>query len=240
MTRARYHGIAVLAVLAALFGACAKGDTVVLVRIQGTVSGSIDHLNVTAVIGIDSQHLRIARSTAPGSLIVLPAAFTLQIPRAKTGGLRVTVVASNAQGQELGRGVGEFPRLNVGSNQTMIVTLGLTPGAGADAGRDGAMDAVDVASDRVIETLPVTPDGMTGDGPSDGGVDSAVDAAIDAAQDMPNLLDVPADASPDAGVDAPVDTVPDAVPDAAPDAAPDAELDATSPDQATEAAPQDT
>jgi hypothetical protein len=163
----------VLAALGGLLGAaCGSADTVVLVGVQGMTPRPIRQLQVSATVGPQSRALRVPEQ--PGDPIFLPTNFSLQIPRALRGSLKVAVTAIDETGQPMASGEGVLAALVAGTRNDVTVVLGGTADGGApDAAPDAGVDA----------EVPDAP-------AADAGVDAAPDAENDAA---------PPDVEPDEG-----------------------------------------
>jgi len=185
----------VLALVAGLEPSCGSPDTVVLVGVQGTTS-ALGQLAVEATVGAETRSLHVP--DPPGAPFFLPTNFTLQIPRAVTGTLRVTVTALDTAGRAIASGMGMIP-LVAGKRNELTLTIGASAAdggpddAGADAAPDAAMpDLPDAAEDRTDDAASV--DAGTIDAGSDASIDTASDRGGDAAAGD-GMPDGPSDAA---------------------------------------------
>jgi hypothetical protein len=201
-TRRIYAALAALS--AALGAACGSPDTVVLVGVRGATSRPLRQLQVLAMVGGESRTLLVP--DPPGDPFFLPTNFSLQLPRALGGQLRVTVTAFEDGGRAIGSGSSSL-ELRVGARNELAVMLDPVPPPDADGGRDAALDAspADAApadapsgasSDLLdpADTSTPVPDAVpdtAAEGPGDGGADGPRDT----------LGDLPGDGLPDARLD---------------------------------------
>jgi hypothetical protein len=176
---------AVLATLGAALApaaACTPADSVVLVQVQGAVAVPIHQLAVEVKVGSQTRSLRVPEQ--PTASFFLPTNFSLQIPRAVTGSLRVAVTAVDEGGATIATGSGTLPELAVGLTDEMEVVLGpVAPGGGSpDA---GALDTG--APDTTPDEAPPLPVDVTHDaGPPDA---SSPDVAPEATTDAGAVSD---------------------------------------------------
>ncbi len=156
---------AVLATLGAALGpgaACTSPDSVVLVQVRGAVAVPIRQLAVEATVGGQTRSLRVPDQ--PAAPFFLPTNFSLQIPRAVSGSLRVAVTAFDEGGRTIGTGSGTLPELAVGLTDEMEVVLGPVVGDGGapDAGGPEA-SAPDAVPDAAADEAPPLPVDITHD-----------------------------------------------------------------------------
>lgn len=191
---------ALVATSLSMVSACGDPDTVVLVRVVGSASGSIAQLSVTVAAEGEMRTFSVPEDKRA---IVLPTSFTLQIPPGRGSAVTIGVRALDAAGNVVADGSLtasdlDISKQNVVTIQISPVTVGLPDGGGP---RDANVNEPDAS--------PIS-DGMgalDANGPMgfDGGVD--VGAPLDAAPlpDAAERLDAAApDAAPDAEADADV------------------------------------
>lgn len=181
--------------LAAGTSSCSNSKTVVLVKVEGTVTGVYElHVKVTA--GALTTSIFVKSPT--GGEIDLPSDFTLEMDRSRQGALDMTIDARDKDKVVLATGSAGLAAIVVGEENNLTVVLGAPPppppdgggetDAGTDAGEDAAtpMDAeVDAGA-----AMDAGADGGAADVGDDGGdpvgldAPGLVDAELDVADDV--------------------------------------------------------
>ncbi len=188
----------------ALTAAGCGPDSVVVITVTGPSGVAIDHFDGTVSVGADSRQLRIPEGAHDP--IFLPTSFTVQIPRDRSGTLRVTLTAFDKAGQEIARGTGTLASLDRGRNQELLIMLGeVRPDGGVpDGGRadaqspdvalaERAPDAASVDDAADDSASPDVAEDVASDTPSDLPVDRSVDAPRDGSGDARDASDAPRD-----------------------------------------------
>lgn len=192
---------------------CGEADTVVLVRVAGSVAGEVAQFDVRVDVDGEVRNIRVPERKAS---ISLPTSFSIQIPSAFGGTVQIELRALDEDDELIGSGSVTAQDLQPGQQNTVDITLAPVTAPTGDGGNDPNRDAA-VVPRQDASTTPEP--------------DASTNPREDAAQPEPDALTendaAPVDAAaPDAGVPDAMVKLDALLPDASPDAEVDAEVDA--------------
>ncbi len=126
---------------------CAQPDSVIKVEVTGEVSGILQ-MEVFVTVGGQESSMYVPAKPRP---IALPTDFSIQIPRALSGAVVVTVRAKGAGRNEVGVGTATASAFFVGAATSLLKITLLPPGsltpAAPTAPSDGGSPSADAGSD---------------------------------------------------------------------------------------------
>ncbi len=100
--------------------ACSQADTVLLVVIEGSGARPIFQFHVDVSIGGEMRSFKLPDQAQS---VILPASFTVRVPRDLDGPLKITISARDELGKEVANGSALFNDFNVGAQNEARISI---------------------------------------------------------------------------------------------------------------------